>query len=224
MVVCAPWGAERMAGHDETCDGGAAGIMTGLVEGTRIATAMGWRPVEAIAMGDKVLTFDAGLQRVTEVLRDPLWSGESACPRRFWPLEVPRGALGNRTVIRVLPDQAMLLESDAAEALYGDPFALLPGEVLEGIRGIARVPPERNQQVVVLHFAEDQVVFDETGALFFAPSSRDLMDRAMHDRDGPLYTVLPPDEARALAAQIEIELSSDTIPLPRDMRAAVSSF
>jgi len=213
-----------MAEYGEIHDGEPTGIMTGLVEGTRVATAMGWRPVEAIAMGDKVLTFDAGLQRVTEVLRDPLWSGESACPRRFWPLEVPRGALGNRTVIRVLPDQAMLLESDAAEALYGDPFALLAGEVLEGIRGIVRVPPKRDQYVVVLHFAEDQVVFDETGALFFAPSSRDLLDRAMRDDEGPLYTVLPPDEARALAAQIEIELSTDAIPAPRDMRAAVSSF
>ena len=76
----------------------------------------------------------------------------------------------------------------------------------------------------MLHFAEDQVVFDESGALFFAPSSRDLLDRAMQDDEGPLYTVLPLDDARALAAQIEIELSTDSVPGPRDMRAAVSSF
>ncbi|MEQ8255971.1 MAG: Hint domain-containing protein, partial [Roseovarius confluentis] len=93
----------------------ATAVKSGLISGTKVATGMGWRPVEAIAAGDKVLTFDGGLQTITKVSRVGLWSGQDHCPRQFWPLEVPAGALGNREVMRVLPGQNIMVESDAAE-------------------------------------------------------------------------------------------------------------
>ena len=182
MSAQRPRGTKRMPDTTGAYDGGATGVMSGLIEGTRVATAMGWRPIEAIAVGDKVLTFDAGLQPVTRIERRALWSGESACPARFWPLEVPAGALGNRDVMHILPNQGVMLESDAAELAYDDPFALVPALALEGVNGIHRTPPRPATEVLVLHFETDQVVFANSGALFFAPSSRDLLDRAFGDQ------------------------------------------
>ena len=38
--------------------------LSGFTTGTRIATVAGWRPIESIALGDEVLTFDNGPQPV----------------------------------------------------------------------------------------------------------------------------------------------------------------
>ena len=195
-------GTKRKAEVTGAIDGAATGVMTGLIAGTRVATAMGWRRIDAISEGDQVLTFDNNLQYVTKVTRVRLWDGEGDCPRRFWPLCVPAGVLGNRTGMKILPGQPVMLESDTAEAIHDDPFALVRARVLEGIRGIDRTPPAPNAEVILLHFADEQVVFGDSGALFFCPSSRDLIERSLAG-DEPLYSILPVHEALRLVDHIE---------------------
>ncbi len=179
------------------------GVMTGLVSGTRVATATGWRTVEALTAGDRVLTFDNGLQPLSDVRRRPLWNGSSACPQRFWPLELACGALGNRGPLMIMPHQAVMLESDMAEAIWGDPFALLPAAALEGADGVSRVPPTPDAEVTALHFGDEQVVFAEHGLMFLCPSSRGLLDYALGSDEDPLYSVLPMSEARRLTMALE---------------------
>ena len=41
-------------------DGGLATLSHGLMAGTRVASNLGWRAIDALAVGDKVLTFDNG--------------------------------------------------------------------------------------------------------------------------------------------------------------------
>ncbi len=210
-----PGGAKRMTGGGGAYDGGAPGARRGLVTGTRLATAMGWRPVEALAVGDKVLTFDAGLQPVTGITRLSLWSGPAPCPKRFWPVSVPAGALGNREALHIPPYQPIMLESDAAEEVFGDPFVLVPAVALDGCRGITRTPPNGPVEVVILTFAEDQVIFSDSGALFFAPSSQDLLARAAGEDGDSVYSVLSVDMARALLHQFQADFSSACIaPAP----------
>jgi hypothetical protein len=163
---------------------------------------MGWRRVDAISEGDQILTFDNGLREVTKVTRLRLWDGAGRCPRRFWPLEVPAGALGNRSTLKILPGQPVMLESDTAEALYDDPFALVRARVLDGIRGIDRTPPADDAEVILLYFADEQVVFGKDGALLLCPSSRDLIERSL-DGIESAYSVLPAHEAIRLVDQIE---------------------
>ncbi|MEO1138690.1 MAG: Hint domain-containing protein [Pseudomonadota bacterium] len=198
----------------------AMAVKTGLISGTKVATAMGWRAIEAIAVGDNVLTFDAGLKCVTKISRIRLWSGQDDCPRQFWPLEVPVGALGNRETMQVLPAQNIMVESDTAEDLYGDPFSLIPAEAIEGLYGVRRVPPQLDQEIVVLHFAADQVVFADNGALFFCPSYVDMLESACSDAAQPFYSILPMDEARNLAVQIEDEITAACTHSPQDVWAA----
>ncbi|MDJ0627086.1 MAG: Hint domain-containing protein [Rhodobacter sp.] len=176
------------------------GVAAGLVAGTWVATAIGWRPAEAIAKGDLVLTFDRGLRPVREVTRGRLWSSDDRCPRILWPLRVPAGALGNQQEMTVLPEQSVMLESDAADLLYGDPFTLVRAADLDGFRGIERVVPETVAlDVIQLHFDEDEIVFANAGALVHCPSAQGLEIATL---DGACkatgYEVLTCDEAALL--------------------------
>lgn len=179
-------------------------VMSGLVSGTRVATERGWQPVERVCAGDRVLTFDAGLQRVTRVTRHG-FPEPGACPPAFWPIEVPEGVLGNREVMHLMPQQTIMVESDTAEDLYGDPFSLLPAEAMDALTGSRRVPPQDGFEVVRLHFATEQVVFARDGLLFLCPSSRDMVAAAWEAPQDPLYAILPLDEARFLAGRIADE-------------------
>jgi hypothetical protein len=191
----------RMMETTGAYDGGATGVMTGVVAGTRVATTMGWRDVAALTKGDLVLTFDGGLQEVTAIARRPMWTGRSAVPRAFWPLMIPAGALENAKPMMVLPRQGVMLESDVAETVLGDPFALIPAAALEGVGGIERVCPNDPIEVVTLQFATDQVVFAEQGALLFCPAAADLVAAAAAVEAGAAvecpYEML--SEARAVA-------------------------
>lgn len=163
----------------------------GIIAGTKVATAVGWRPVEAIIAGDRVLTFDAGLQTVIEVRRQVLYASATLVPIENWPLHVPAGALGNRAEMQILSGQNVLIESDAAEDIYGDPFVLIPAAALECFNGISRLALTARVEVVSLHFAQDQIIHANIGALFLCPRASDLM----HD----LYAVAEPSPYRLLS-------------------------
>ena len=177
--------------------------MSGLTAGTKVASAMGWRKVEALTEGDKVLTFDAGMQPIRKISRLTLWNGDDPCPDRFWPLAVPAGALGNRDPMHLLPNQSVMIESDAAEEAYGDPFTLIPAAALEGVNDIRRCAPDAGFEVFIPHFESDQVVFGNSGALFFCPSARDLLQHAFDTVEQSAYVVRPLPEARVLAREIQ---------------------
>ncbi|MDF0600362.1 Hint domain-containing protein [Psychromarinibacter sp. C21-152] len=219
------FGDETRAHRQETGGGrGAAGravtpeLASGLQAGTLVATAMGWRPVEAIARGDLVLTFDRGMQKVTRITKAIAWSEAVSeavsearqIPRAAWPLHVPAGALGNAAPMTLLPDQAVMLESDTAEVLYGDPFALVTGADLDGFRGIARVPPRGAVEAVMLHFEQDEVVFAGEGALAHCAADRMMSIEALlagDMREG--YRCLDAGEAAFLIECLEDEDSVD---------------
>ena len=147
----------------------------GIVAGTKVATQIGWRVVEAVAAGDLVLTFDGGLQVVTAVTRRTVWTMGSRADYASWPLTVPAGALGNREEMTLIANQSVMVESDTAEAVFGDPFAMIPASALDGFRGIYRTAPAEEIEVVTLHFAQDEVIFANIGALFFCPAQTDLL-------------------------------------------------
>lgn len=177
-----------------------AELAAGLLAGTKVATQMGWRPVEAVMTGDQVLTFDGGLQTVTSVTRQVVWTGGAQADAATWPLFVPAGALGNREDMQLLSQQAVLVESDAAEEAFGDPFAMIPAAALDGFRGIMRVAPAERLEVIQLTFAQDEVVFANIGALFFCPKSTDMFDAGLST-----YQTLPLEQADALVAALETE-------------------
>lgn len=144
----------------------------GMVAGTLVATDIGWQPVEDLQTGDRVVTFDNGIRPLRSVSIAKLWTAAGHAPRAVWPVLVPERALGNRTALTLLPEQTVLIESDEAEALFGDPFTLVSAASLEGYKGITRVAPSREITVVTLQFDEEEVVYANGTTLIHCPNSR----------------------------------------------------
>lgn len=138
---------------------GGDAMAEGLIAGTLVATETGWKAVETLQVGDRIVTFDSGMRPVKAVRRAVLHTAAGAAPRTVWPMAIPAGALGNRTAMTLLPGQSVLIESDAAEMLYGDPFSMVQAGMLEGHNGIARVQPEAETPIVMLEFDEDEVIY-----------------------------------------------------------------
>jgi hypothetical protein len=194
------WGRSAVAEAGLLAQATLAELASGLIAGTLVATQMGWRDVAAVAVGDQVLTFDGGMQTVAAVDRQIIQTCGQFAPADEWPLLVPAEALGNRDDMILLPQQSVMIESDAAEEVFGDPFAMIPALALEGFRGIARVPPASRIELVTLAFAQDEVVFANTGALIFCPKSTDIFDAGLS-----AYSTLPIDAAKALVTVMELD-------------------
>ena len=185
----------------------SVGLAFGLIAGTKVATANGWRPVEAITEGDLVLTFDRGLQPVRSITRGQNWEADSICPASLWPLHVPAGALGNQTPMTLLSEQSVMIESDSGDILFGDPFQLVSAADLNGVRGIERCMPRSEHQVIQLQFDNDEVVFANAGALIFCPSLGvvNMADLLEARPDAAQYTVLSSEAAAMLLECLEDE-------------------
>lgn len=167
----------------------------GILVGTRIASNMGWRPVEALAIGDQVLTFDAGMQTLTGIRRKVLWDGTGDCPRALWPVHLAAGTCDLTAHVTVPAEQALMIESDVAEDETGDPFALVNAGVLSGFAGCGRVRPTQPVEIIELVFDDDQVIYAEGGLLLFCQADHDLL--VPHEC---IYETLPRASAECVVA------------------------
>jgi len=150
----------------------------GLIAGTIVSTLEGWRPVEAVAKGDVVVSFDNALQRVVNVHCVTIDPDTLPRHKRFL-LKVPASVLGNREDILLLPAQEVALETDFAEAVYHDPFTLVPALLLEGSAGIERVAMEAPFTIHMLTFEQEQLLLVAGMALVACRNEADFSPLAM---------------------------------------------
>ena len=134
---------------------GPAVLVDGLSSVQWLATSDGWLQAGDVQAGDGLLTFEGGEMPVARVFRS-VQSGR--VPQPFWPVWLPVGAMDNEEPAELLPAQMVMLESDLAEELYGDPFVLVPAAALIGWNGIERRAPEA-AEIVHLQFDTPQLVF-----------------------------------------------------------------
>lgn len=134
---------------------GPAILVDGLSSTQLLATPDGWVEAGDLQAGDPVLTFDTGEVEVAQVFR----SRQAArVPQPFWPVFMPVGAMDNDEPCELLPAQMVMLESDLAEELHGEPFVMVPASSLVGWNGIERRAPEA-MEVIHLQFDTPQVLF-----------------------------------------------------------------
>lgn len=179
------WALNTVANHSFQDRPSLTDLTSGLIAGTRVATPSGWRDVAAIAVGDQVLTFDGGLQKVTSVRHTHCDSSHDLGDSTKWPVLIPAGTFGDHEEMTVLPGQPVMIEADLAEDLFGDPFAIVPAHTLVGYAGIDRVLPASLTHIVSLAFDGDEVVFANRGGLLVCPTSTDLLDAEL-----PAYPTL----------------------------------
>ena len=170
------------------CDGGLGLQTHGLMAGTRVASNLGWRAIEALAVGDQVLTFANGMQEIVEIRRKVFFLDAPETDRAAWPVNVPAGALGTRDALTLL----------------GDPFALVPARTLEGVRGISRSAPAQQIELIAVYFAAEQVIYAEGGALIHCPTRATPLDIMMRETQ-MTYDVLNQDDAAFLVDAMVIE-------------------
>lgn len=133
---------------------------SGLLAGSFVETERGWRPVETLARGTRVATYDGGFCPVALVERHHVWPAAGA-----EVIHVPGGALDNCSDFSLLPGQHLLVASDIAEEVLDCAGALIPASALVGYRGITRQSLVRPTEVLSLRFASEEVVYVNSGAL-----------------------------------------------------------
>lgn len=173
----------------------------GIVAGTKIATENGWRPVEQLSPGDKVQTFDNGMQIISDIRVEMLWHEGTVSLNDPLPVVMPGGALGNTSAVMLLPHQGVLVESENACDAMGDPLAVVPARVLIGINGIDTAPPRGDLAVYTLAFACDEVVYADGGLLLHCPNEALPEELLVESR---LYDVKNLVEARQMLTDLDI--------------------
>lgn len=196
----------------------ASRVRSGLISGVKIETADGWRAVETLSEGDAVYTFDGDLRPIRRIERRAFGADlQDVYPDGL--LFVPGGAMDNCEELYLLPDQHLLIESEAADAVFGTPITLLPAAALEGARGIQRVLPVDLIEVFTLIFDEDEVLYANTGMMMHCPASRTDAD----GRVSPFFKTLTAEQGSALIALIDAGTLS-TADLVSEPKARVSVF
>jgi len=87
--------------------------MTGFGGGTMIRTARGDLPIEAVEVGDRILTVEGGYGSVRHVGRREIDCARHSKPKRVWPIRVLANAIAPGTPARDLylsPDHAVYLD------------------------------------------------------------------------------------------------------------------
>ena len=124
----------------------------GLIAGTIVLTADGEIPVEYINPGDRIVTRNSGMVRLSDV---------SCRLARVSMVAVQPGALGTgipQTAAILPADQSVLLRDWRAEALYGQKAAIVPVQELDDGETI-RVIGVRTTSLIQLHFDTPQIVY-----------------------------------------------------------------
>ena len=133
--------------------------LSGLIAGTLLETASGWRPVEKLMRGDEVYTYDGGLRIITRMDRNLVDARESAPEGLVW---IAGGTLSNSHDLLVLPNQKLLIETCA----LGGISTLVRAAELIGQPGIERVDAGYYVQIFRPVLAEEEVLWANAGLLF----------------------------------------------------------
>jgi Hint domain len=199
--------------NDWGTESGEPAPLHGLLADTPVATPGGWRRAIDLRAGDAVLSFEHGPQRIERLEQSLIITPAKRLVR------LPAWALDNRADLVLLPEQMVLIEADLAEALYGDPFALIPAAALEGWRGIACLPPVPELVVVRLTFSVPEVIYASRGLLLACQVSEATSVLPLPD---PLLDPVPYTlaQARHLVACLMAEDLGGALRAPHPPQAA----
>ncbi|MFN3274496.1 MAG: Hint domain-containing protein [Paracoccus sp. (in: a-proteobacteria)] len=132
---------------------------------TRIQTAAGPQPVQALRPGDLILTRDHGFQPL-------LWSGSRVLDEahldlmpQHRPIRIAPGALGPDQPARALtvsPQHRILLRSRIAQRMFGTPEILVPARRLTGMAGVEVLRDTSHVTYWHLLFRRHEIVLSES--------------------------------------------------------------
>jgi hypothetical protein len=171
----------------------------GLNLSTYLKTEGGWTAVEDIKAGTFVETFDDGWQRVQTIIRHRVESAIQSGSHQSRLVRIDPNVVGNTVDLYLPTAQPVLIESDLAENLFGDPFPVVMAQSLVEADMAEEVRIYGDVELFELRFARPQLVFCAGGAVTLTRSqSAQFDDLAIFGILGDRYRVLDEMTATAL--------------------------
>ncbi len=140
--------------------------------GTRIATARGEVAVEALSVGDKIITRDNGLQEIRWIGRYAYSSGDLDAAAHLRPIRICKGALGNDLPERdmmVSPNHRILVSNDKTALYFEESEVLVAAKHLTGLTGVHPVSDVQTTYIHLMLDAHEVVLSDGTWTESFQP-------------------------------------------------------
>jgi hypothetical protein len=176
-----------------------APVVSGLVAGTLVEGAQGWCRVETLTIGDRVQTLDGGLARILGMDRRQLpVAAETAL------ILVPGGCHDACTDLLLVPGQHVVVDT-FGEVDFGAPFAMMPAVALTTDPRVRRHFPVSRIEIVTLMFADEEVVYANSGVLLHCPG---VMDGPGRYPDNSFFPRLDIAEARCFLQRRSARLSA----------------
>ncbi|MEP4038891.1 Hint domain-containing protein [Pseudophaeobacter sp.] len=161
--------------------------------GTLIATPEGERRVEDLAVGDRIITRDNGIQSIRWLGKRSLATADLKAAEHLQPILIREGALGNGLPERdmmVSPNHRVLVANDKTALYFEDREVLVAAKHLTGLAGVDAV---ETSSVTYIHFMFDQhevVLSDGAWTESFQPGDQTLrgLDNAQRNE---VYEIFP---------------------------------
>ena len=167
--------------------------------GTLIATPRGEVRVEELAVGDRVVTRDNGIQEIRWVGAREMQPDELQQAKQLRPVMIKRGALGNGLPERdmmVSPNHRVLLASEQAELLFEEREVLVAAKHLVGREGIEWADVHKVTYIHIMFDQHEVILSDGAWTESFQPGDMSLkgVDEAQRKE---LFLLFPELETHA---------------------------
>jgi hypothetical protein len=174
--------------------------------GTRIATRKGQVMVEALRVGDRVMTRDHGYQVIRWLGARRLGAAELQANPSLQPILIRKGALGPACPAYdtlVSPQHKMLIKTSSLQYLFGEEEVLVPAKLLLGLPG---VETQCRSSVTYLHilFERHEVVMANgawSESLFLGEQAVAGFETAQQRELLAIFPTLRRDLAKLVAAR-----------------------
>ena len=199
--------------HNNLLPGNAGSIIeVGLIcfcRGALIKTTCGEMPVEALSVGDRVLTLDHGYQEIRWIGGRKVSASELETNPRLKPVRIRAGALGRgvpETDLSVSPQHRVLVSSPVALRMFGSSEVLIPANKLLVLPGIDIASEIEGVEYFHMLFDAHQVVWSNgalTESLFTGPEALKAVSPEARQEIATLFPdIVQPDFAPASARPI----------------------
>ncbi|MFG6561513.1 Hint domain-containing protein [Sulfitobacter sp. 1A15299] len=145
--------------------------------GTKIATPRGEVPVEALEVGDRVITRDNGIQTIRWVGAREMTGAEFEMAAHLKPVLIRKGALGNDLPERdmmVSPNHRVLVANEKTALYFEEREVLVAAKHLTGMEGIDVVEVSGTSYIHVMFDRHEVILSDGTWTESFQPGDMSL--------------------------------------------------
>ncbi len=181
-----------------------------LTPGTRIATDRGEVAVEALRLGDRVLTRDNGYQPLRWIGRRDLSLADLIVKPTLRPVEIAAGALGAGLPLRAMkvsPQHRMLIEGAKAEMLFGEVEVLVAATHLTALSGVETRLTAGVSYIHLLFDRHEIICAEGAWTESFQPAMRmvDGMELAQRTEIAALFPELAKEDFDYPAARLSLK-------------------